>query len=34
MGEAGRRRAEDFPYSRNMEEILDIYDEYTGAYPR
>ncbi len=34
MGAAGRRRAEDFPYSRNMEEILDIYDEYTGSYPR
>jgi UDP-glucose:(heptosyl)LPS alpha-1,3-glucosyltransferase len=34
MGVAGRKRAEEFPYSRNMEEILDIYDEYTGSYPR
>jgi UDP-glucose:(heptosyl)LPS alpha-1,3-glucosyltransferase len=34
MGTAGRQRAEEFPYSRNMEEILDIYDEYTGSYPR
>ena len=34
MGAAGRHRAEEFPYSRNMEEILDIYDEYTGSYPR
>lgn len=34
MGVEGRRRAEDFPYSLNMEEILDIYDEYTGSYPR
>lgn len=34
MGAAGRRRAEEFPYSRNMEEILDIYNEYTGSYPR
>lgn len=31
MGEAGRRRAEEFPYSRNMREILDIYDEYIGT---
>ncbi len=31
MGEAGRRRAEEFPYSRNMREILDIYDQYIGS---
>jgi len=30
MGVAGRSRAEDFPYSRNMQEILDIYDQYIG----
>ncbi|MEA1927355.1 MAG: glycosyltransferase family 4 protein [Candidatus Auribacterota bacterium] len=34
MGVAGRIRAEEFPYSRNMEEILEIYNEYTGDYPR
>ncbi|GAH84771.1 unnamed protein product, partial [marine sediment metagenome] len=34
MGEAGRRRAEEFPYSRNMREILDIYDEYIGSCSR
>ncbi len=31
MGEAARRRAEEFPYSRNMQEILDIYDQYIGS---
>ncbi len=31
MGAASRRRAEDFPYSRNMQEILDIYDQYIGS---
>ncbi len=31
MGEAARRRAEDFPYSRNMREILEIYDQYIGS---
>jgi UDP-glucose:(heptosyl)LPS alpha-1,3-glucosyltransferase len=30
MGASGRLRAEEFPYSRNMREILDIYDEYIG----
>ncbi len=31
MGEAARHRAEEFPYSRNMQEILDIYDQYIGS---
>jgi UDP-glucose:(heptosyl)LPS alpha-1,3-glucosyltransferase len=31
MGKAARRRAEEFPYSRNMQEILDIYDQYIGS---
>ncbi len=31
MGGSGRRRAEEFPYSRNMREILDIYDQYIGS---
>lgn len=31
MGQASRRRAEEFPYSRNMQEILDIYDRYIGS---
>ncbi len=31
MGEAARRRAENFPYSRNMREILEIYDQYIGS---
>ncbi|MDP8235397.1 MAG: glycosyltransferase family 4 protein [Candidatus Erginobacter occultus] len=31
MGEAARRRAEEFPYSRNMQEVLDIYDQYIGS---
>jgi len=31
LGQAGRRRAEKFPYSRNMQEILDIYDQYIGS---
>lgn len=30
MGASGRLRAEEFPYSRNMREILDIYDQYIG----
>ncbi|MDP8213930.1 MAG: glycosyltransferase family 4 protein [Candidatus Euphemobacter frigidus] len=34
MGEAGRRRAEEFPYSRNIKEILDIYDEYIDSRSR
>lgn len=34
MGEAGRRRAEEFPYSRNMQEILDIYDGYINSRSR
>ncbi len=31
MGKEGRLRAEEFPYPRNMREILDIYDEYIGS---
>ncbi len=30
MGASGRLQAEKFPYSRNMREILDIYDQYIG----
>ncbi len=30
MGAAARRRAEEFPYRRNMQEILEIYDECFG----
>ncbi|MFH1037890.1 MAG: glycosyltransferase family 4 protein [PVC group bacterium] len=34
MGREGRLRAEEFPYPRNMQEILEIYHEYIGSCSR
>ncbi len=34
MGELGRRRVEQFSYARNMQEILEIHNEYISSGPR
>lgn len=34
MGGQARRRVEQFPYARNMQEILEIYNEYSCPRPR